>query len=192
MSKSKNKSTRLELERIYGKGCMIERAGIRYIPMEKRKKIKGYSKNQEKMTYHHIKEVKEGGKATVENGAVLKAYNHAWLHTLPEDQKQEVNRKLQDFKLHVLEMTGNGEMIQAHEVPLEFSRFELGDEEFITIEVYDTTPEQRKQLKKKKVKEERKHRGETYDEKRERRYGIDYDEGLDDYLDNKSFDEDER
>lgn len=171
---SDNKSARMELERIYGKGCMIERAGIRYIPIEKRRKIKGYRKEQDQMTYHHINEKSKGGKATVENGAILKGYNHAWLHSLPEEQKEEVNQKLQDFKLHILEMTGNGEMIQSANIPLEFSQFELGDEEFITIPVYDTTPEQAKKLKEKKEKDRRKNMRETYSEKRERKYRKNY------------------
>ena len=176
---SSNKSARIELERIYGKGCMIERAGIRYIPVEKRRKIKGYSRDQEKLTYHHILERKDGGKATVENGAEVKAYNHAWLHSLPEDKKQEVNQKLQDFKLHILEMTGNGEMVQATEVPLEFSQFELGDEEFITIECYDTTLEQAQALraKRKHERDRYKHRGETYREKQERKHKKNFYEG---------------
>ena len=53
---SSNKSARQKLEKLYGKKCMIEELGIRYIPKKERRKIKGYTKYDECLTFHHIKE----------------------------------------------------------------------------------------------------------------------------------------
>ena len=52
---SSNKGIRQAMIHKYGKKCMMEEAGIRNIPKEERKKIKGYRKTDEKLTYHHIK-----------------------------------------------------------------------------------------------------------------------------------------
>ena len=62
--------SREELERIYGHICMLHQ-GLN---------IKGYSKSKVKyvgksierqLTLHHLKPLREKGKTTVENGAVL-------------------------------------------------------------------------------------------------------------------------
>ena len=94
---------------IFGKKCMIEEAGIREIPEKERKKIKGYKKIQEKLTYHHIKPKSQGGKATIANGAVVKQYNHEWLEKLSKVERDKVNKQLQEYKIAVLEMR-NGRM----------------------------------------------------------------------------------
>ena len=54
-----NKKARQKLERIYGKGCMMEKAGIR--------KITGVKKQDRQITYHHLRPKHLGGQATVEN-----------------------------------------------------------------------------------------------------------------------------
>ena len=59
---SSNKSARQELERLFGKRCMIEELGIRYIPKKERRKIKGYTKYDDCLTFHHIKEKQFRGK----------------------------------------------------------------------------------------------------------------------------------
>lgn len=53
---SENRGIRRRLEQIFGKICMIEELGIRKIPKAKRKKIAGYKKYDDEITYHHIKE----------------------------------------------------------------------------------------------------------------------------------------
>lgn len=65
---SSNKSAREELERIYGKHCMIHQ-GIRKLnpPKPSKGKYKGKSIALQ-LTYHHLKPKHLGGKATVENG----------------------------------------------------------------------------------------------------------------------------
>lgn len=54
-----NKKARQALEKIYGKGCMMEKAGIR--------KITGVKKQNRQITYHHLRPKHLGGQATVEN-----------------------------------------------------------------------------------------------------------------------------
>lgn len=54
-----NKKARQALEKLYGKGCMMERAGIR--------KIAGVKKQDRQITYHHLRPKRLGGQATVEN-----------------------------------------------------------------------------------------------------------------------------
>lgn len=100
---SSNQSAKRKLEMIFGKICMIEASGIRYVPINKRKKIKGYKKCDDEITYHHIKERVKGGQSTVENGALIKGYNHRWLHSLPEDEKQKVNQLLMQFKAEIMQ-----------------------------------------------------------------------------------------
>lgn len=97
----KNSTGRKLLEQIYGKGCFMERAGIREITPEqeqKLRKIKGFKKIDRTISYHHIKERSIGGEVSVENGANLAVYNHQWLHEQPPEVRKQINKKLQDFK----------------------------------------------------------------------------------------------
>ena len=111
-----NNGARRELERLFGKICFIEKLGIRYIPPKERKKIKGYSKYDDLLTYHHIHERHLGGKATVENGAIVRGYNHRWLHSLPEHEKQLVNQAMQEYKASVLRARQNGVDIRPEDI----------------------------------------------------------------------------
>lgn len=111
-----NDTARRELERLFGKICFIEKLGIRYIPPKERKKIKGYTKYDDVLTYHHIFERQYGGKATVENGAIIRGYNHRWLHSLPEHEKQLINQALQEYKISVLRARANGIEIGAEDL----------------------------------------------------------------------------
>lgn len=137
---SSNKSIREIMERKYGRQCMIEAAGIRYIPKSERRKIKGYSKNQERLTYHHIKEKAKGGKATEDNGAILKEYNHEWLHRLPQPEKDKVNQALQEYKLNVATISLSPKLqVESKEI-----RLNLDLSDCITIPVYDDKDQDRK------------------------------------------------
>lgn len=145
---SSNKGAREQLIRKYGAKCMMESAGIRKVPIELRKKLKGYRKSQEILTYHHIKPVREGGKATEENGAVLKEYNHAWLESQPQTVRDEVNEKLQQYKLNfsLTHIGNNGlEIDNSGSIDLDFN---IGDD-CITIQAYDTVEPPRETQKKK-------------------------------------------
>lgn len=110
---SRNKTTRNNMVKKYGNKCMIEELGIRKIPRGTRRKIKGYKKFEDEITFHHIKERAKGGPTTEENGALLKGYNHSWLHTLPEEEKEEINRRLQEYKLTFMTINTDGFEIES-------------------------------------------------------------------------------
>ena len=50
------------------------------------------------LTYHHIKMKKDGGRATVENGALLSAENHAWFHKQSLQGQAIMNEMFQEYK----------------------------------------------------------------------------------------------
>ena len=97
---SSNKSIKEEMIRKYGAKCFIERlklrdtSGLRYTGKNQYKKMK-------MLTYHHIKEKSKGGKATVENGALLSAENHAWFHQQPKADQERMNQQFQDLKRNI-------------------------------------------------------------------------------------------
>ena len=139
MSK-KNSKARRALERIYGKGCFMERAGIR--------EVKGIKKNAHMMTYHHLRHESEGGKATVENGANLKAENHEFLHSLPRAEEEKVNNAIRRWKMNFLAMR-NGQVVDSGTVTFpDLTK----DEDCIIIPLEDTTIEQLEELKEEILK----------------------------------------
>ena len=107
-----NKKARQELERIYGKGCMMEKAGIR--------KITGVKKQDRQITYHHLRPKRLGGQATVENGANLAKYNHEWLEKLSVQQREKINNQLRAYKASIIEFNTDG-VIQAKEISIDMS-----------------------------------------------------------------------
>lgn len=146
----KNRQGRKILEQIYGKGCFMERAGIRKITPEEeklfKKTIKGFKKLDRTITYHHIREKHNGGKVTIENGANLAAYNHAWLHQQSPEVKNSINRQLQEFKMSIIRMGFNEkeEMIDSfvEQIPLK-------QNEYVSIKAYDNTEQDLEKRKQK-------------------------------------------
>lgn len=148
---SSNAGAKKQLIQKFGKICMVEEAGIRKIPVAIRKKIKGYKKSDDMLTYHHLNPKRKGGKSTFENGALVKDYNHRWLESLPADEREEVNNRLREFKLNfsTMAITGKGvEVINSGSIPLEFERENEDDE--IIIPVFDTIEEDKKKKMKHK------------------------------------------
>lgn len=149
MSKE-NKKAREELIKIYGEECFIEKLKLRH---DKHKKYKGKAqyKRMKQLTYHHILERSKGGKATVENGAILSFENHMWFHQQSDKDREEMNNKFQEYKANFLigiaEITTEG--VQQAEVyepePIE---------EVITIPAYDFTEEEYQEFLQKKRKAE--------------------------------------
>lgn len=140
---SKNKRTRNKLIMLFGNKCMIEELGIRNIPVEKRRKIKGYKKSQETLTYHHIKEVNEGGQTTLYNGAIIRGYNHEWLHTLPEEERQNINQQIQQYKMNIISMQGDGSILDSQTIELDFDMTDC-----IEIPLLDNTEKDIRKLNK--------------------------------------------
>ena len=96
-----NKSVRQELERRYGKKCFIERLHLRKYDKPTRFKSKKQLKRMKELTYHHIVMKKDGGKATIENGALLSAENHAWFHQQSQENQEIMNCAFQEYKKQV-------------------------------------------------------------------------------------------
>lgn len=94
---SSNKSAKEQLIRLYGPYCFIEKLHLRK-DKNRHYTSKGQMKRMKQLTYHHILERRNGGKATVENGALLSAENHQWFNQQSETKQAEMNRKFQEYK----------------------------------------------------------------------------------------------
>lgn len=95
---SSNKRVKEELIRRYGAECFIEKLKLRKDIEPRRYKGKGQMKKMKQLTYHHIKMKKDGGRATVENGALLSAENHAWFHKQSSQDQATMNAMFQEYK----------------------------------------------------------------------------------------------
>lgn len=95
---SNNKSAREELIRRYGAECFIEKLHLRKDKKPRKYKSKGQKKRMKQLTYHHIQMVKDGGKTTVENGALLSTENHQWFHQQSEQDQTRMNEIFQEYK----------------------------------------------------------------------------------------------
>lgn len=94
---NKNKSVREELERIYGKKCMLHE-GLN---------IKGYKYSKcgykgksirEQLSLHHLKPVRENGETSVKNGAVLCRGCHDFVEQVSDTQREKINNQLREYK----------------------------------------------------------------------------------------------
>lgn len=111
MSSKKNRKIREALERIYGEGCMFQKArieqrieelgGIKTYKQFKEehkytlKKIKAFENIQ---TLHHLVHKSEKGQTTIENGAVVNSLAHTYLHSLPRADEEKINDMLREYK----------------------------------------------------------------------------------------------
>lgn len=90
------------------------------------------------LTYHHILEKSKGGKATVENGALLSAENHEWFNKQSKEEQRRMNDMFQQYKLGIVEFTTE-KVKQAVEISLP-----VIEEEYIEIPVEPMTEEELK------------------------------------------------
>lgn len=141
---SSNKSAKNKLIELYGEECFIEKLHLRPNGYKEKYKSKGQYKRMKQLTYHHIVKKEHGGRATVENGALLSAENHSWFHKQTSIEQARLNDIFQQYKLGILEMN-NGRVVQAQTINLDF---EL--QEYDVIPVY---PDDRK-YNRAKVKKE--------------------------------------
>jgi hypothetical protein len=92
-----NSSAKNKLIQLYGAECFIEKLHLRkdtnrhYTSNDQMKKMK-------QLTYHHIVEKSKGGKATIENGAILSAENHEWFNKQSEEAQAQMNKMFQEYK----------------------------------------------------------------------------------------------
>ncbi len=168
-----NKSARLALERIYGKGCMFQKAYIakkieqiggiktyKKFVEEKHYKLRKIRILERTMTYHHLKHKSDGGSATVYNGAVVSELAHQYIHSLSRDEEEIINNMLRQYKY---EYELRGGLMLPTESGLEVQQpfvvdlgFDFG-EDYITIPVYDNTKEdmqKRQKFNRAKIKQE--------------------------------------
>ena len=97
-----NKKAKEKLIELYGAECFIDKLHLRTdIDKPRRYKSKGQLKKMRQLTYHHIKERKDGGQATVENGALLSAENHAWFNKQSKNAQKQMNEMFQQYKKSV-------------------------------------------------------------------------------------------
>ena len=131
-----NSQAKKELQRIFGDGCFMERAGIRT--------VKGFKKTAHSITYHHLKHRSEGGETTVDNGANLAKENHEFLHSLSRAKEEIINNRIRRWKANFLAIQ-NGEVVDA--ASLELENFE-NEDSYITIDLQDVDKKKQKRLKR--------------------------------------------
>lgn len=95
---SSNKKAKEALIKKYGAECFIEKLKLRRDDKPRRYTGKGQLKRMKQLTYHHIEMKKDGGRATVENGALLSAENHAWFHKQSLQDQATMNAIFQEYK----------------------------------------------------------------------------------------------
>lgn len=164
MSSHKNKSIREKLEAKYGKGCMFRNAGIaerieqmggiktyKQYKEEHKYKLKKIIQLENQRTLHHLVHRSEGGATSENNGAVVSALAHSYLHSLPRDQEEIINNMLRDFKFRA-SIISIGKTVEMEAQEIEFDMSDC-----IEIPVYDITPEIKKsKFNRAKVKQETK------------------------------------
>lgn len=129
-----NRTTRLELERIYGEGSMYQKAKTdeylstlpRIKTYKKYLEEKHYTRKQrlryeQTMTYHHLKHKSEGGRTTTENGAVVSDSEHQFLHSLPREQEEIINNHIRKWKADFI-VTLAGAVIDSGEMNIDFKK----------------------------------------------------------------------
>ena len=136
MSKS-NKGAKEKLIKLYGEECFIEKLHLRQ-DKGRRYTSKGQMKRMKQLTYHHILEKSKGGKATVENGALLSAENHEWFNQQSKEEQRRMNDMFQQYKLGIVEFTTE-KVKKAVEISLP-----VIEEEYIEIPVEPMTEEELK------------------------------------------------
>ena len=124
---SSNKNAKQELIRRYGAECFIEKLHLRQDTTPRRYTSKGQKKRMKQLTYHHIRMKKDGGRATVENGALLSAENHQWFHKQSPQAQGYMNAIFQEYKKQVDECTVV--FVDELELPFEVKVMEFGVDE---------------------------------------------------------------
>lgn len=93
-----NKRAKQLLIQLYGAECFIDKLHLRQDDKPKHYTGKAQMKKMKQLTYHHIIEKRNGGKSTVENGAILSVENHEWFNRQAPEVQEELNRKFKEYK----------------------------------------------------------------------------------------------
>ena len=121
---SSNKNAKMKLIQLYGEECFMEKLHLRPGGYKEKYKSKGQYKRMKQLTFHHILEKRNNGRATVDNGALLSAENHAWFHKQSAAKQAELNRIFQKYKLGILEMQ-DGRVIQAQVLDFDMEEYDV-------------------------------------------------------------------
>jgi len=92
-----NKSAKERLIKLYGPECFIEKLKLRDTSNLKYTGRKQYERMKQ-LTYHHILEKRNGGRATVENGALLSFENHMWFNKQDRQSQTKMNNMFKAYK----------------------------------------------------------------------------------------------
>lgn len=95
---SRNKYIKNMMIKKYGARCWIEKLSLRIDDTPRRYTSKKQLKRMKQLTYHHIKERRNGGPTTEENGAILSVENHQWFHKQPIEVQRRINEIFQEYK----------------------------------------------------------------------------------------------
>lgn len=153
MSSKKNQKIKRKLKSMYGNGCFFDRAhiaerieamgGIKTFKVfVEERRFKGKTISYQ-LTVHHLRHRSEGGETTVENCANVAEIAHQYAHSLDREDEEIVNNMLREFKINFVTMQGNGEILDSGSFKPEPAS------EYIVIPVYNNTPEQEAERKKK-------------------------------------------
>lgn len=144
-----NKKAKEELIRRYGAECFIEKLKLRKDDEPRRYKSRGQKTKMKQLTYHHIKMKKNGGKANVENGALLSTENHAWFHKQSLQEQKYMNAMFQEYKKRYKEC----QVVLVDDLKMDFEiramEFHIGERD---EEIYNRAKEKREV--KKQIDEE--------------------------------------
>lgn len=121
---SSNKAAKQALIKRYGNICFIERLKLRDTKGLKYTGC-GQYKRMKQLTYHHILEKSKGGRATIENGALLSTENHEWFHKQPKEVQRKMNNMFQELKREIDRQELRVEYVDEIECPFEASFAEL-------------------------------------------------------------------
>jgi hypothetical protein len=121
---SSNKAAKQTLIRRYGNECFIERLHLRDTS-KMRYTSCGQLKRMKQLTYHHILEKSKGGRATVENGALLSTENHEWFHKQPKEAQRQMNDMFQELKRRIDYQECNVEYVDEVKCPFEAHFLEI-------------------------------------------------------------------
>ena len=96
-----NKYAKELLIKRYGAECFIEKLHLRKDDKPRHYKSEGQMMKMKQLTYHHIRRRRDGGKATIENGALLSIENHQWFHQQSPQLQNYMNAIFQEYKRQV-------------------------------------------------------------------------------------------
>jgi len=106
---STNKDAKQRLIELFGPECFIEKLHLRK-DTERHYTATNQYRRMKQLTFHHIQERCRGGKATVENGALLSAENHQWFNKQSKENQARMNMMFQEYKRCKLELMDDDEI----------------------------------------------------------------------------------